>query len=77
MKITKEEYKAAHKRIDELLPLVTDDTPDSDHNLIELLKVSDIVEEYEAEIILCQRYNNQMINSVKDSKSVGCLTEFY
>lgn len=47
MKITKEEYEAALKRIDELLPLVTDDTPDSDPNLIELLKVSNIVEEYE------------------------------
>lgn len=49
MKITKEEYEAALKRIDELLPLVTDDTPDSDPNLIELLKVSDIVKEYEDE----------------------------
>ncbi len=47
MKITKEEYEAALKRIDELLPLVTDYTPDSDPNLIELLKVSNIVEEYE------------------------------
>ena len=47
MKISKEEYEAALKRIDELLPLVTDDTPDSDPNLIELLKVSNIVEEYE------------------------------
>lgn len=47
MKITKEEYEAALKQIDELLPLVTDDTPDSDPNLIELLKVSNIVEEYE------------------------------
>jgi len=47
MKITKEEYEAALKRIDELLPLVTDDTSDDDPNLIELLKISDIVEEYE------------------------------
>lgn len=49
MKITKEEYEAALKQIDELLSLVTDDTPDSDPNLIELLKVSNIVEEYEDE----------------------------
>lgn len=49
MKITEKEYEAALKRIDELLPLVTDDTPDSDPNLIELLKVSNIVEEYEDE----------------------------
>ncbi|MCM1450330.1 MAG: hypothetical protein NC082_08305 [Clostridiales bacterium] len=47
MKITEEEYEAALKRIDELLPLVSDDTPDDDHNQIELLKVSDIVGEYE------------------------------
>lgn len=47
MKITEKEYEASLKRIDELLPLVTDDTPDSDPNLIELLKVSNIVEEYE------------------------------
>ena len=47
MKITEKEYEAALKRIDELLPLVTDYTPDSDPNLIELLKVSNIVEEYE------------------------------
>lgn len=49
MKITEKEYEAALKRIDELLPLVTDDTSDDDPNLIELLKISDIVEEYEDE----------------------------
>lgn len=47
MKITEKEFETALKRIDELLPLVTDDTPDSDPNLIELLKVSNIVEECE------------------------------
>ncbi|WP_304709193.1 hypothetical protein [Paramuribaculum intestinale] len=49
MKITEKEYEAALKQIDELLSLVTDDTPDSDPNLIALLKVSNIVEEYEDE----------------------------
>ena len=49
MNITEEEYEAALKRIDELLPLVTEATPDDDCNLIELLKVSDIVEKYEDE----------------------------
>ena len=49
MNITEEEYEAALKRIDELLPLVTEATPDDDYNLIELLKVSDIVGEYEDE----------------------------
>lgn len=42
-----EEYEAALSRIVELLPLVTEDTPDDAPNLIELLKISDIVEEYE------------------------------
>lgn len=46
-KITTEKYDADLKRIDELLPLVTDDTPNKDPNLIELLKVSDNVEEYQ------------------------------
>lgn len=49
MKITEEEYEAALKRVDELLPLVTDDTPDDALTMIELLKASDIVEEYEDE----------------------------
>ena len=49
MKITKEKYCTALKRIDELLPLVTEDTPNDDFNLIELLKFSDIFEEYEDE----------------------------
>lgn len=49
MKLTEKEYEAALKRIDELLPLVSDDTPEDNPNLIELLKVSDIVKEYEDE----------------------------
>lgn len=48
LEITEKEYEAALKRIDELLQLVTDDTPDNDPNLIEWLMVSGIVEEYEA-----------------------------
>lgn len=49
MTITEKEYEAALKRIDELLPLVNDDTPADDCNLIELLKESDIVIKYEDE----------------------------
>ncbi|MBQ0072949.1 MAG: helix-turn-helix domain-containing protein [Prevotella sp.] len=40
-------YKAALKRIDELLPLVTDNTPTDDPNYLELDMISDMVEEYE------------------------------
>ena len=40
-------YRAALKRIDELLPLVNDKTPTSDRNYLELDMLSDMVEEYE------------------------------
>ena len=46
-RITKEQYEFALNRIDELLPLVTDDTPANDKNAIELTLMSDIVESYE------------------------------
>ncbi len=42
-------YRVALKRIDELLPLVHDDTPTADKNYIELDMISDLVEEYEEE----------------------------
>lgn len=41
------QYEWAMKRIDELLPLVNDDTPDDDPNSIELYLLSRLVEEYE------------------------------
>lgn len=44
-KITAEYYEAAIKRIEELLSLETDDPPDSDSNLTELHKVSNIVKD--------------------------------
>lgn len=45
--ITKQQYEDALKRIEELLPLVTDDTPADDKNLLELIRVSNIVIAYE------------------------------
>ena len=42
-------YKAAMERIEELLPLVDDNTPLSDKNLIELDLLSALVEEYKDE----------------------------
>lgn len=45
--ITKEQYEFALVRIEELLPLVTDNTPANDRNAIELTLMSDIVVEYE------------------------------
>ena len=48
-KITKEQYEFALARIEELLPLVTDETPANDRNAIELTMMSDVVIEYEKE----------------------------
>ena len=46
-RITKEQYEFALNRIEDLLPLVTDDTPANDKNAIELTLMSDSVESYE------------------------------
>jgi HTH-type transcriptional regulator/antitoxin HigA len=48
-KITKEQYEFALSRIEELLPLVNDDTPANDRNAVELTMMSDVVIEYEKE----------------------------
>lgn len=48
-KITKEQYEFALARIEELLPLVGDDTPSKDRNAIELTMMSDVVIDYEKE----------------------------
>lgn len=48
-KITKEQYENALKRIEVLLPTVTDKTPATDKNTIELSMMSDIVIAYEKE----------------------------
>lgn len=45
----KTEYDATMARIEELLPLVDDDTPKNDKNLIELDLLSELVSEYEDE----------------------------
>lgn len=45
--ITEQQYEYALNRIEELLPLVTDDTPANDKNAVELTIVSDVVEAYE------------------------------
>lgn len=47
--ITKEQYEFALSRIEELLPLVNDDTPTNDRNAVELTLMSDIVIAYEKE----------------------------
>lgn len=47
MEISKNQYEYSLQRIEELLPLVTDETPLNDKNAIELTIVSDVVEAYE------------------------------
>ena len=47
--ITKEKYEFAQTRIEELLPIVDDNTPANDRNAIELALMSDIVISYETE----------------------------
>lgn len=47
MEITRQQYEFALNRIEELLPLVTDETPLNDKNAIELTIVSDVVMAYE------------------------------
>ena len=48
-KITKKEYEFALARIEELLPLVNDNTPVNDPNYLKLDLVSDLVADYEEE----------------------------
>ena len=48
-KISKEQYEFALARIEELLPLVDDNTPANDRNAIELTMMSDVVIDYENE----------------------------
>ena len=48
-KITKEQYQFALMRIEELLPLVGDNTPANDRHAVELTMMSDVVIEYEKE----------------------------
>lgn len=47
MEISKQQYEYALNRIEDLLPLVTEETPASDKNAIELTIVYDVVEAYE------------------------------
>ena len=48
-KVTKEQYEFALARVEELLPLVDDNTPSNDKNAVELTVMSDIVITYEKE----------------------------
>lgn len=45
--ITKEQYGFALAKVEELLPLVDDNTPANDKIAVELTSMSDIIREYE------------------------------
>ncbi len=47
--VSKEQYEFALNRIEELLPLVDDNTPANDKNAVELSVMSDLVINYEKE----------------------------
>ena len=44
---SEEQYQAAMARIEELLPIVKEDTPEDDENYLELVKLSYMVADYE------------------------------
>jgi len=48
-KVTKEQYEFALERIEQLLPIVDDNTPTKDKSAIELSVMSDIIIAYEKE----------------------------
>ena len=48
-KVTKEQYEFVLARVEELLPLVDDNTPANDRNAVELTMMSDIIIDYEKE----------------------------
>lgn len=47
MGISQQQYESALARIEELLPLVSGDTPSDSPDAVERIKVSEIVREYE------------------------------
>ena len=57
MKISKEQYEFALAKIEELLPVATDETPVYDDKSIELSLMSDIVIAYEKEHFPIQKPN--------------------
>ena len=52
---TEEQYDAAMVRIEQLLPLVTEDTPGDDCNSVELVLLSEQVADYEARVYPMQK----------------------
>lgn len=47
MEISQQQYESALARIEKLLPLASDGTPSDNPEVVELIRVSEIVREYE------------------------------
>lgn len=63
------QYKEIMARIEELLPLVTEDTPEDDANSIELVRLSILVEDYEKEFYPIEGINRNTCRKKKYKKA--------
>ena len=63
------QYKEIMARIEELLPLVTEDTPEDDANSIELVRLSILVEDYEKEFYPIEGTNRNTCRKKKYKKA--------
>ena len=53
-----QQFEEAEKRIEELLPFISDDTPTDDPNYIELVRLSNMVADYEeVHFAICKNYD--------------------
>lgn len=67
-KITKEQYELALARIEELLPMVDENTPLTDRNAVELSLMSGFVIEYEKELYPIEKGNKTCLHRNEKSK---------
>ena len=85
--INEQQYEVAMQRIEELLPLVDDNTPTNDRNYIELDMISNLVSDYEEKYykfyksvilqkkpLLCKYAVSLYRNNSKSSKIIITLT---
>ena len=63
---TEKQYQAAMTRIEELLPLVTEDTPLDDANSIELVRLSNLVADYDDKHFPIMTYKEN-VQKIEDS----------
>lgn len=64
------QYKEIMARIEELLPLITEDTPEDDVNSMELVRLSILVEDYEKEYYPIEETNRNTWRKEKHKRAV-------